>query len=545
MMGAVLILAAHAAFAATKNHKIMFAGSINSEAGGFRCANLQGGQPQPLPPPDTGTRTWSDGRTESVYNPYQLWFAGEYLGRWANREGDTIALALAHKVMPAALDKRGVTREEFDKGVDRAAAVTTENVGQWMADMLGAKPGTQPQTVTPLPMSMADVRTMTAPASNALHIGYAFRFRAGGAAADTNRWLLAIFTVPSSMDTAMLSKQIEREFLSSIQPQMSVAGRSSGPKALSTMPGQAASAAGNHSAAFLASRQSALDSVKGMKGWWYVETTNYIIITDLPSGKAVVVKEMQKQIEYLRSAYSRVVPPGKMLDAASIIRFFGDTQSYERYVAPNMKWSGGYWDPGRGELVIRPQEWGDIKQKNAWLRETLYHEGFHQYLSYAFSRADAAVWYNEGHATVMEGIEFTPYGVKIDEVPRYAEQLAEHMKKGPLKIDDLLPMDHAAFYSEKKNSEEDRKWNYARSWALCYFLRKGAPLEKDRPWAGLAEKYRAALAETNDGKKAAEKCFEGVDMNALHESLNAFWKSSNRRGEARKYDLFAQKTETR
>ena len=542
-----LLLAGQAGGAVGKNHKLFFAGSIVSEGGGFRCANLQSGQAQPLPPAEKRTRSWQDGRTETVYNPVELWFAGEYLGRWANRDGDSLMLAQARSVLPGALRNKSVPHEEFDKQFADAPAVTADNVEQWMADFLGAKPGAEARTISQLPMSLSEVRTMSATTGGVVRVGYAFRFRASAAAPNTNRWLFAMFSVSSFMDVVALSKDIEREFLPTIQPQMGVAGRnSSGPKALSSVPGQAdAASPGNRSAAFMASRQAALDSLKGMKGWWYVETTNYMIVTDLPSGKAVVIKEIQKQIEYLRSAYARVVPPADMLNAASIIRFFGDAAGYERYVDPSMKWTGGYWDPRRGELVIRPREWGDAVQKNAWLRETLYHEGFHQYLSYAFHRGDAAVWYNEGHAAMMEGIEFTTYGVKIDEVPRYAEQVAEHMKKEPLRIDDLLPMDHAAFYSSKKDSDDDRKWNYARAWALVYYLRKGAPLEKGAPWAGLAEKYRAAFAETYDGAKATEKCFEGVDMIKFHDSLNAFWKSGNRRSDARRFDLFAQKTETR
>lgn len=525
------------ASAAEKVRALHVSGAVDAPDAGLRAAGLRFGEPSPLPPPEG--QTYTRGAEQfTLYSAQELWRSSQLAGRWQDREGDVMMLGRASAAFPTALAGKAVARAEMQALIEKAAPPQEADLQTWLGAFLGGNLSAPLREIKPAPMRLAEVRA--GETGGGMRFGYLFRFRSGGGA-PTNEWFAAGFLLARGTSPEESQKEIERSFLPSIQAMPRAAkpvagiGRGTGPATGATPAGL--------SPEFAAARQSALDSIRGLKGWRVAETTNYVILTSLPSGKDVLVKELQRSLEFLRQAYGRVVPAAKPIDQPGIVRMFGESADYERYVDADMRWSGGYWDPGRGELVLRPQELGSIKQKSDWLRGVLYHEAFHQYLSLGFGRGEHALWFNEGHAALMEGVEFTAAGVRVDEVDRYAALIDADLRKGALRVADLFTMTRSQFYaaSAGKDSEEQRHANYARAWAVCYYLRKGVPLEANSPWAGLLDRYRTSMIETGDAAKATAACFAGVDMNAFESAVITFWSSSNRRGAARKYDLFGQR----
>ena len=532
--------AALSAGAADKSRALHVGGTADAPEIGVRSAGLRFAVPSPLPPPESHVLSDGNGGQVTVYSAYALWLATQLAGRWQSREGDVMMLARVTSVLPPARVNKGIQRDDLPKVLEEGGAADEANLQNWLGAFLGGTLSAPLREVKPAPMRLADVRA--GEMAGGTRFGYVFRFRPG-AGAPTNEWFGLGFLLAPGTDPELSRKEIERDLLASIQavPRAAKPGVASiGAGRTPTGPGAAVTPSGM-TPEYAAARQAALDSIRGLKGWRVAETPHYVILTSLPSGKDVLVKELQRSLEFLREAYGRVVQPAQPINEPGIIRMFGDSADYERYVDPTMRWTGGFWDPARGELVLRPQEWGSMKQKSDWLRGVLFHEAFHQFLSQGFRRAEQAMWYNEGHAALMEGVEFANGAVRVDEVAGYTDYIDTELKKGALRFADLFPMTRAQFYASAPGDdpEANRKANYARSWAVCFYLRKGVPLEQNSPWAGMLDRYRKAVIETGDAQKATAACFEGVDLTAFETACLTFWSSSNRRGAAKKFDLFA------
>lgn len=543
------VVAALSAGAAEKARVLHVGGTADAPEIGVRSAGLRFAVPSPLPPPENHVVPDRNGGQVTVYSAHELWLATQLAGRWQSREGDVMMLARVTSVLPTAMVSKGIQREDLAKVIEQGGAADEANLQNWLGSFLGGALSSPLREVKPAPMRLAEVRA--GESGGGMRFGYVFRFRPG-AGAPTNEWFGVGFLLAPGTDPDASRKEIERDLLASIQavPRAAKPGVASiGQGRTPAGPGAAAASQGTAGMTpkYAAARQAALDSIRGLKGWRVAETPHYVILTSLPSGKDVLVKELQRSLEFLREAYGRVVPPAQPIDEPGIVRMFGDAADYERYVDPTMRWTGGFWDPGRGELVLRPQEWGSMKQKSDWLRGVLFHEAFHQFLSQGFGRAEQAMWYNEGHAALMEGVEFANGAVRVDEVAEYTTYIDAELKKGALRFADLFPMTRAQFYASAPGDdpEANRKANYARSWAVCYYLRKGVPLEQNSPWAGMLDRYRKAVIETGDAQKATAACFEGVDMTAFETACLTFWSSSNRRGAAKKFDLFAARDAVR
>ena len=165
-----------------------------------------------------------------------------------------------------------------------------------------------------------------------------------------------------------------------------------------------------------------------------------------------------------------------------------------------------YWNPLRRELVaFLPQSGSE------GLVQTIRHEAFHQYLSYAASMIPASPWFNEGYAQYFERDDGGDWGPGI--VPD-AEWLESVVKMLPA----LMKMDYAEFYS---GTAEERRLKYRLAWSIAYFIEKGAPQVRFAPFGNLKRDYIAALLKYRDMHKATEAAFAGSE--ALEDFIDE-WK---------------------
>ena len=152
-----------------------------------------------------------------------------------------------------------------------------------------------------------------------------------------------------------------------------------------------------------------------------------------------------------------------------------------------MEWSAAYWSQERRELVAHLPMDGEAK-----LLETIRHEAFHQYLSYAASMIPASPWFNEGYAQYFEDEDSRDWGEGIDAGPEALKRLAQTLPG-------LMMMDYDEFYG---GSDAARRMKYRLAWSIAVFVEKGAPEVRFRPFAKLKADYFEALLESRDMKRA-------------------------------------------
>ena len=68
----------------------------------------------------------------------------------------------------------------------------------------------------------------------------------------------------------------------------------------------------------------------------------------------------------------------------------------------------------------------------------------------------------------------------------------------------VMRMDYAEFYA---GTDAERRLKYRLAWSIAYFLEKGAPELRFRPWENLKKDYVADLMKTHDMLKATSAAF--------------------------------------
>lgn len=288
---------------------------------------------------------------------------------------------------------------------------------------------------------------------------------------------------------------------------------------------------------FEASRARVIQSIRNLDDWWYVDTENYIFVSNQTDRRAM--SRLRLELENAREVFESYFPLRKPLQSVSVVRIFNKREQYLEYVGGDMEWSGGLWSPARRELVISPldRRVRDSVQKMI-MRQVAFHEGFHQYLFFATGEAQADMWYNEGTAQFFEGIEFrTGEGVVL--LPQQSERaLVELFEKDKVyDIGALVKMDREAFYGENRNV------NYLLAQALIYYLWKGAPVAGKPEYAKIPLRYYDKLVETRDPAAANAAAWEGIDLPLLSKDLSRFWNDSNLIRESIRYQVPPSRTE--
>jgi len=283
---------------------------------------------------------------------------------------------------------------------------------------------------------------------------------------------------------------------------------------------------------FIKSREDAIDSLKGLKDWWYLETDNFILISNLKRRGAI--SDIQDGLENARAVFTKQVPLMKPIDAVSVVRVFEKRDEYVDCVGKELTWSAGVWMPGKKELVISPMDWLQGQKKVEEMVRVVYHEGFHQYLHYATAQHENATWFNEGTAKFMECMKCRPGGKFSFELSdNIYNYLKEGMKKQSQSVQRLIGLDHYSFI--EKSALEG---NYLESHALMYYLYKGAPAIKGKEaYQQIPSKYYKAIIEKNDWKAATTVAWEGIDMNEFEKDFREFWESKALYNRSKDYEM--------
>lgn len=530
ILGASLTAVAAPSFRADKNYPNL----------GLCVRVLGNSEPEPLPQCKQYTYTFTRGPesfTRDMFDPYELWYATQHAGQWRDKDGNTLIFGRATHLLPSFADKH-VQREDFDKAMlDPANAMdpsSTNALTAWVKAFADSAPlGVEPLRAQSINLAGAIFFPVKEPSL----MVYAFRVKMrkpNGKTAPSD-WFCALVKIADGTPKAKVRKDFETQLLANVAAMPQTGTGSTGgvqAKALTVGPagGRAASAAAipDHP-----SRIAARKSIANMKNWWYAETPDYIFLSDIRSAAGrKLVKDLQATMPVLRGAFAQIIPPFTNSTDVSVVRIYEEAEAYKQYVGKGAEWSVGIWSPMRRELVIQAQ--GKGKEDTL---EIIKHEGFHQYLFYACGMIETSAWFNEGHACFFEVADVPRQGgrVEIPESPRMA-YLLDHLDAASSLIPQLIHFGYDEFY---KGTDQRRQLNYATSWGLIYFLRKGLHSEKYSAYAPVLGTYLATLASTQDAEKASAAAFAGVDMARFQADFSDFWKRG--RNSARHSNPFAEK----
>lgn len=268
-------------------------------------------------------------------------------------------------------------------------------------------------------------------------------------------------------------------------------------------------------------RDRAKKEATKVKGWWYVETKNYILVTNLEKKRKKIVNDLAKRMEAIRARCEKDIPPVRPIEAVSIVRVCKDRDTYLAYGAP--PGSAGYWYSAAEELVVYSEG-----EKNK-TRSTLHHEAFHQYIYYAMGEVSPCICLNEGGAEFYGGSDISGSRVKrIEKNKESVNPIREAIRrKKYIPLKDILQWSQPKFYAQSGLC-------YPQGWSIYYFLSRG--LQKGHPWQKILPTYwetiRTEVAKLEKGearwkvdpirKKAFEAAFGDVDWDAFEEAWIAF-----------------------
>ena len=281
---------------------------------------------------------------------------------------------------------------------------------------------------------------------------------------------------------------------------------------------------GKVSSAYEETIKKVIQAVANTEGWWYAQTPNYVLKSNLPSRSKTFAKKIQERVEVMRSVYEKFIPPVGEISAVSVITVPGTRKEYVEYSgAP--EWSAGVWNPSRRELIVSQLEDRGKKEGERQMMNTLHHEAFHQYIFYALNNTSPPAWFNEGHADLFASVKVTGSKVKVEEDGYHLRNLAPYFRSKRLSIDTLVKSSYGQFYANKDI-------NYSFAWSLVYFLRKGGEQYESKGYDKILGKCLTELTKSRNMDLASEKAFEGIDMNQFQNDFYEFWDDKRARSKA-------------
>lgn len=524
--------------AAAEHRESIVPGAIETLAGaGLKIRSLRDFALVPLPNADMVLYTNQDtGEKIEAFAPAQLWRNGQMEGLLKGNAG-AIAVATVQFNLLAELTFRTmpggqVQRSDFDQAcaANAPAAWPPDALQLWVETFTGNLIESQ----------VVKVEGFAAP--------YPFvRYRFKGFDAYRQGWLLAIPRAEGKQYVFLLfefaatvdSRDVERAVLSCIKSLSAVQPAGAPKKAdVKLQNKKVMRGVDTDNPELKAARERVIQNIRNLKDWWFVETPNYVITSNLAAANRRLVDMIQADIECLHDAYDKTIPPVKPITDVSVVRVFNTRENYLAYIPPDAKWSAGLWMPGKDELVISPI---DVRQGADQARRRLlkvvYHEAFHQYLYYALNRTQPPVWFNEGHASLFgaANVDQRRMTVSLPEDEDLARILTEYLRKNKnLNLSEYLTMTYRQFYAD------GREENYAITWGLVYFFRKAAFLYPGRDYEkACPDTLRNLLAAgVNEEAQAIQAALNPLDVTRLQRDFYDFWGNTAKRGRAERNDPF-------
>ncbi len=529
----VLAAVALAAASAEGADRIRFLKATDLAGLGLRVRLMSPCTARPLPSPTAFNYRMTSGDSApqqvELYDPAELWVRSQHAGCWVDDDDSTLTLASVTHPLPRGFPRKHVSPAEYDTAIQaarRSGAWDQEALTSWVRDFTGATDVTATQVRRPSFQVKALIRFDIAGMPGRLAYATMPTYRRPTAEQRANPWLYVQVDLAPGHDRLKSRSAVEQDFIGTLAPATAATRVSSPDDAM-----QGRDHAGDDSEAFRRSREAAAQSIRNMRDWWYVETAHFVLLSNLTSKHRPMVQALQDDIEQLHDLYTAVIPPIDPIESVSVIRIFATQDEYVQYVGPASAWTGGLWMPAKKELVIRPTETGSTRdQREQFLRIT-YHESFHQYLFYALGKRPVPAWFNEGHADFFEQADIQGQSTKIEEDADAVELVTAMIEREDIPIDALLAMDYPQFYDP---DAKRRRENYALAWALIYYMRKGAILERPARYHTIPDGMIKALAAGASADAATAAAFADVNRDRFRANFIAFWTSRSKRGAARR-----------
>ena len=252
--------------------------------------------------------------------------------------------------------------------------------------------------------------------------------------------------------------------------------------------------------------------------WNFMHDGNITVVDNLSElTRAPFISSLTNTLPVLQKAYKTSMPsPLATNEHIVAIRIFATQEEYLSYVGEPYKFTAAIWSPLHRELVMYlPEDGGEQ------LLQTVWHEAFHQYLSYASSMISAAPWINEGHAELFQNSHINKDGnVSFDLPVDYVAQTKSFLPNFKDNFQQLITMGYQDFYS---GTQEERILKYILAWSIAYFIEVRAPEIRFKPYETLREDYTKALLKTKDMHEATKSIFTDSKSKEFIDDYIKFW----------------------
>ncbi len=507
-----------------------------------------------------GEETWTEERSD----PEALWRLDQRMGVWRNQDGYEISIAAVTLLPPSGFSEQHVTEEAFLEwaSAEESAVpemVSPEQLRAW-ADVY------EPNEVNGNPVLRQGmnprIQVAEFPAKQDGTGIWMFRinWRAAGQSKHPRNWFYVRISSPEDVSAGeeAIRRIVKNDFWGAVR----------------TIPVDGSGSRGGDGAANLAGsgdwegapgdpqrrwrpadrgrqyrddleRRRGKASIVNQSNWWYMESENYILLSDDPAAERMADR-MLDELESLRACFLAQVPFfGTAEPMTGVVRLFRADEDFRLYLQDgglplSVSQTAGLFDGGRRELVIRP-----IGRNNAQSRmNVIRHEAFHQYLFQATAGCPSSPWFNEGTAEYFSGFELRSQRWTMAELRHSAKMLEALARDRNADWDTLLQAflfwDYEQFYRPGKNVQGGVAFSYAFGYGLMHFLYRGAPALRNQPYRDILPTYLSVLEETHNPSAAVREAFRMGRNNdeflrRFVRDFRAYWlKSSEREAGARR-----------
>ena len=424
-------------------------------------------------------------RLEDRYNRLDLWVSQTVEGRWTDDDGRVFTLSRLSSLPPAVDTDAVETRTDHEKWRTAIPKKDLRKVRRAIARLSPVPVAEKGEPPRQMPRGYADVDYWQGTNTGVVVCTFLRE--------KSDTWHLAVWELAEGDDDAERVGVFEDVFLAKEFPAFLEANPAPPPR--------------NGLSERELLRLDAHHSVTNYSGWRFTDAPEFTILDDLPGGSGFITA-LTNELSSMRAKYAAAVPsPIDSSNALCVARIYGTRDEYLAAAGEDMEWSAAYWSQERRELVAHLPADGEAK-----LLETIRHEAFHQYLSYAASMIPASPWFNEGYAQYFEDESSVRWGMEVD-IDAVAELIPA-----------VLAMDYEAFYA---GSDVERRLKYRIAWSIAHFLEKGAPKVRFKPFEKVKADYIDTLLKTQNMHSATDAVFRNSDFVALFiTEWKRFWKNT-------------------
>ena len=428
---------------------------------------------------------------EDRYDTLDLWTCRAVVGRWIDDDFRVFVLSRLD-ILPPAFTGESSTRTNYETELVPADRRKPEQLAAMVNCLSPIEPAAEPVRPRQMPRGLKDARFWQGTNTAAIVCS----FLPEGSSA----WYLASWELSDSDDFNEMSELFTREFLDK-KAWLEVCSDET--KASATEKGGAKRRRATAERELL--RRDVRHGVAAYPSWHATDSEEFTIVDALPTRG--FIEALTNDLPVMRRRYAEVMPsPLNGSNTLCVARIYANRDEYLEAAGEGMEWSAAFWNPRRRELVAHMPESGSEK-----LLETIRHEAFHQYLSYACSMLSASPWLNEGYAQYFEGGPDGPDFVDPTDLVQFAESIPA-----------ILAMDYNEFYS---GTDLERRTKYRLALTIAYFLEKGAPEVRFQPFKDVKRDYIKALLETKDMFAATNAAFKNKETLELFiREWTKFWK---------------------